>query len=280
MTEAVAGGILPAYDQRLCEQRVASLEDSLSKLRSTSKPKSKFSFKSSINARPAAPPTTTASTVESSTAADLAKPAAATSTTKITLSNHISKLLTFGDATGLQPAGDTVTPEQSVVITLGGLTGCFVDLTRAAPLSVNALHVQGLKRTVLYAGNVQGSVLLRDCVGCTIIVSAHQFRMHTSSATNVYLGISSNPVVEKCSGIRFGTFPLQAGSGATLEPYSKPEGDSDQLPYMVQDFDWMGTGQSPNWSSIGAAPFQLPINVSNDNLGSVLDELLPKVTPS
>lgn len=34
-----------------------------------------------------------------------------------------------------------------------------------------------------------------------------QFRMHTTTRTNVYLKISSNPVIEKCTNIGFGTPP-------------------------------------------------------------------------
>lgn len=81
---------------------------------------------------------------------------------------------------------------------------------------------------------MQGSILLNDCQDCTIIVSAHQvseaidcviespqtkvlqFRMHTTTRTNVYLTISSNPVIEKCTNIGFGT-PPSAVDGETAD---------------------------------------------------------------
>ncbi|ELU43348.1 TBCC domain-containing protein [Rhizoctonia solani AG-1 IA] len=237
VTEAMASGRLPAYDQRICEERVASLEGSLAKLRANAKPKSKFSFKSSVNAKPASQALNNSGTPTSPGASLVPKqPSTAAATAKISINNHDHKSLTFADAEGLDLS--SLSSAQSVVVTIGGLSNCFVDLARwvhrtaqvtsdshehhsGTPPIVNALHVQGLKRTVLYAGKIQGSVLLHDCIECTIIVSTHQFRMHTSNATNVFLEVLSNPVIEKCSDIRFGTYPPSDGTVATMEP-SRP----------------------------------------------------------
>ncbi|KAJ1310775.1 hypothetical protein OPQ81_009296 [Rhizoctonia solani] len=263
VTEAVASGHLPAYDQRLCEERVALLESLLGKLRVNAKPKSKFSFKSSVNSKTA--PQTSSNNDSSAPAISLAskQPSTTTSTTKISINNHHRKSLTLTNAEGLDSSG--INSAQSVVITIEGLSDCFVDLASGTSINVNALHVQGLKRTVLYAGKIQGSVLLHDCVECTIIVSTHQFRMHTSSAINVYLEVLSNPVIEKCNDIRFGCYPSSGGTVTTAEP-SGPGTSGNDLPYVVQDFDWMGATPSPHWSVIGSANFQLPITVSDGPL--------------
>ncbi|KAG8763902.1 hypothetical protein FRC11_009424 [Ceratobasidium sp. 423] len=273
VTEAVATGHLPAYDQRLCEERVASLESSLAKLRANAKPKSKFSFKSSVNVK-SPPQASSNNSAPTAPGVGLAsKPSSTpTTTTKISINNHNHKSLTFADAEGLDLSG--LNSARSIVITIGGLSDCFVDLASGKSTNVNALHVQGLKRTVLYAGKIQGSVLLHDCVECTII-----FRMHTSKTTNVYLEVLSNPVIEKCNDIRFGTYPSGSGTVTTAEP-SKPGVSGNDLPYIVQDFDWMGATPSPNWSSIGSATSQLPITASSDSLDSILDKLLPQITPN
>ncbi|QRW05726.1 tubulin-specific chaperone C [Ceratobasidium sp. AG-Ba] len=119
LTEAVSVGILPSYDHELCQQRLTALEESLSKARAASKPKSKFSFKSTANARPA-------------TVASTPKPApkpvelpTASSTAEIALTGHAHKYLTLQNATGA-----TLNDVQSLVITIKGLSDCFVDLTR------------------------------------------------------------------------------------------------------------------------------------------------------
>ncbi|CAE6532081.1 unnamed protein product [Rhizoctonia solani] len=270
VTEAMATGHLPAYDQRLCEERVASLESSLAKLRANAKPKSKFSFKSSVNVK-SVPQTSSNNSAPTALGVGLAsnQSSPTTTTNKISINNHQHKLLTLADAEGLDPS--RLNSAQSVVITIGGLSDCFVDLASGTSTNVNALHVQGLKRTVLYAGKIQGSVLLHDCVECTII-----FRMHTSKTTNVYLEVLSNPVIEKCNDIRFGIYPSSSGTVAT-EP-SGSEASGKGLPYVVQDFDWMGATPSPNWSSIGSTTFQPPITASRGSPGPILDKLLPQIT--
>ncbi|QRW19672.1 tubulin-specific chaperone C [Rhizoctonia solani] len=273
VTEAMASGRLPAYDQRL-----SSLEGSLAKLRANAKPKSKFSFKSSVNAKPASQALNNGGTPTSPGASLVPKrPSTAAATAKISINNHDHKSLTFTDAEGLDLS--SLSSAQSVVVTIGGLSNCFVDLASGTPPIVNALHVQGLKRTVLYAGKIQGSVLLHDCIECTIIVSTHQFRMHTSNATNVFLEVLSNPVIEKCNDIRFGTYPPSDGTVATMEP-SRPGMSGDSLPYVVQDFDWMGATPSPHWSTIGSATFHLPITASDGTFDSLLGKLLPQIASS
>ncbi|CAE7228911.1 unnamed protein product [Rhizoctonia solani] len=276
VNEAVATGHLPTYDQRLCEERVSSLESSLAKLRANTKPKSKFSFKSSINPKPTAQtPSNNSASNASGVGLASKQPSTATSTARISINNHHHKLLTFANAEGWDPSGST--SEQSVVITIGELSDCFVDLVSGISPNVNALHVQGLKRTVLYAGKIQGSVLLHDCVQCTIIVSTHQFRMHTSNTTDVYLDVSSNPVIEKCGDIRFGSYPSSGGTATAAEP-SRPEMSGNGLPYVVQDFDWMGATPSPHWSVIDSPTFQLPTAASSDSPDPILNKLLPQFT--
>jgi len=100
--------------------------------------------------------------------------------------------------------------------------------------------------------------------------------MHASSATHAYLKISSNPVIEKCTDIGFG--PLPSGLDPPSEATDNADEQTDFLPYIVQDFDWIGTSHSPNWSPIGRANFQLPVLLSEDNLDSVLGAFLPQVS--
>ncbi|KAG8742115.1 hypothetical protein FRC10_001985 [Ceratobasidium sp. 414] len=274
LTEAITIGILPTYDQRLCEQRVVTLEESLSKARSASKPKSKFSFKSTATVRPtASPPTKTSPSAGQSISAvsvpptphsGAPEPSTHSSAAEITLAGHTRRYLTFQDAAGADLLNST-TPAQSLVMTIKGLNNCFVDLASTAA-RVNAIHVQGLRRTVLYAGDMQGSILLHDCYGCTIVVSSHQFRMHTSDSTHVYLKVASNPVIEKCTNIGFGPFPSTD---------STPKGS---ISYTVQDFDWMADSHSPNWHAIERTDFQLPAFILENELDTTLSTILPRAS--
>ncbi|KAG8697707.1 hypothetical protein FRC09_007686 [Ceratobasidium sp. 395] len=268
LTEAVTAGFLPAYDQRLCEQRVFALEESLSRARSASKPKSKFSFKSAANAR--SPPTKPVIATGQSDPSPNAIPTPAFDTpasstkglaTEIVLADYTHRYLSLRDATGADTLDDA-TSAQSLVVTIKNLSNCLVDLTSAVG-NINAIHVQGLKRTLLYAGNIQGSILLHDCHECTIIVSPHQFRMHTSDSSHVYLKVTSNPVIEKCTNIGFGPFPI---ADLTTETISG-------------DFDWMGDSQSPNWHPIGHTNFQLPSFIADGELDIILSAVLPQ-TPA
>ncbi|KAG9104685.1 hypothetical protein FRC06_000071 [Ceratobasidium sp. 370] len=278
LTEAVTAGILPTYDQRLCEQRVVALEELSSKARSASKPKSKFSFKSTATVRStASPPTKVSSSAGQSISAvstastphsGASEPSTKSSAAEIILAGHTHRYLTLQDAAGADSLNDT-TPAHSLVLTVKGLHNCFVNLA-SATTKVNAIHVQDLKRTVLYAGDVQGSILLHDCYQCTIIVSSHQFRMHTSDSTHVYLKVPSNPVIEKCANIGFGPFPSM---DSTLGSASEPE---DVISYTVQDFDWVADSQSPNWHAIGRTGFQIPAFIPENELDIALDTILPR----
>ncbi|KAG8740387.1 hypothetical protein FRC12_016015 [Ceratobasidium sp. 428] len=95
--------------------------------------------------------------------------------------------------------------------------------------------------------------------------------MHTSDSSHVYLKVTSNPVIEKCTNIGFGPFPI---ADLTTETIS---GSKDSMLYTVQDFDWMGDSQSPNWHPIGHTNFQLPSSIADGELDIILGAVLPQM---
>jgi hypothetical protein len=65
--------------------------------------------------------------------------------------------------------------------------------------------------------------------------------MHTSTFIDVVLGISSNPIIEHCSNVRFASSNGVGATGATTQ-------EAGSLPYVPQDFSHIRGTPSPNWS--------------------------------
>lgn len=105
-----------------------------------------------------------------------------------------------------------------------------------------------------------GSAMLSEMVDCLVIVGAQQvcvffflfispgfplksfveqFRIHSSTNTQVLLNVASLPVIEHCTNLAFGPCPLFLLSTLPAVYESKH--------IHVQDFDWVRGGQSPNW---------------------------------
>ncbi|KAL1680657.1 tubulin binding cofactor C-domain-containing protein [Schizophyllum commune] len=290
-TLADASGSLPSYDQRQYELQVKTLEKSVEELRSTTV-KPKFAFKrkatSSQSSTPSAPTTP--------------KPAADTSTpppaetdashvapsTNLLLSSHKSRYLTVADL----PAPF----KQESDLALADLEGCVVDLLGRADLSggavdvdslgrvgvdgstlrdpsllnISAVHIRSISDSLIVLPLISGSVMLHDITRSVVVVGCHQFRMHTSKAVDVYLSITSNPIIEHCSKIRFA-------------PYSTalaPNAPSDGL-QSIQDFSHIRATPSPNWTRLPSeeqADIPGLLQLAKDN-ASDLSGMLAKVLP-
>lgn len=67
------------------------------------------------------------------------------------------------------------------------------------------------------------------------MLESAQVRVHSSTATDLYLSVQSHPIVEDCSAMLFAPHP------AVGVPESGGKwGD-------VHDFGWLRAGPSPNW---------------------------------
>uniref|UniRef100_A0A060T541 ARAD1C08822p n=1 Tax=Blastobotrys adeninivorans TaxID=409370 RepID=A0A060T541_BLAAD len=104
----------------------------------------------------------------------------------------------------------------STTAKLDNISKCFVYITGEGPV---------------YLTNVKDSILAINC---------HQFRMHSSNDTQVYISCKSRrPIIEKCSGIGFGQFPSQLAEGKDVYEWE-----------AIDDFNWLRPSQSPHWSQI------------------------------
>ncbi|KII91822.1 hypothetical protein PLICRDRAFT_38679 [Plicaturopsis crispa FD-325 SS-3] len=271
-----ATGSLPSYDQRQREVQLKELEQTLDELRAASAPKSKFAFKRKASKPPSAA-TPSAPKLESSVDGapkpPLPEPAAGTLSTNLTLSSHSNKYLDRG----FLPPSSHLSSQSD--LTISELVGCVVDLLPStdagdtAQLDISALHIQKLADTVLLLPTIKGSVLLHDLTRCVIVVGCHQFRMHASTAVDVYLHIPSNPVIEHCSRIRFAAYP------ASFFPNTLGAEERQRSNHLaVQDFSHIRATPSPNWAAMQDDRANIWSQIRSDACSDVakgLDALLP-----
>ncbi|KAL1968231.1 hypothetical protein VTN77DRAFT_2066 [Rasamsonia byssochlamydoides] len=131
----------------------------------------------------------------------------------------------------------------SVPASITSLRHCVVDMsiptTNGKPYA--SLTIKGVKESLLICGQVEGPAHITGVEHSVIVVSCRQFRMHNCVDVDVYLSCSSNPIIEDCSGIRFGRIPK-----AYALDQNQPD-DSDRW-NQVEDFKWIKAEPSPNWS--------------------------------
>ncbi|KAG9226729.1 hypothetical protein CCMSSC00406_0008429 [Pleurotus cornucopiae] len=245
-------GTLPSYDQRQHEQRVKTLEQSLEKLRAA-QPKSKFTFKRKANGS-AKPP--------SSQKPSEPPRSEAPSSSNLILSSHHDAYLGWHNI-------PIATAGSSSDATIRDLTNCIVNLASQTTggVQITALHIHNLKNCLLLLPDITGSVMLHDLNRCSIVVGCHQFRMHTSKDVDVFVSISSSPIVEGCSRIRF----CRRSDPSSRQLQSEP--------LMVQDFSHIRPTPSPNWSLLpdgSTPPDSLPdSDMGPDEVAKLLDVTLP-----
>ncbi|KAF9993817.1 hypothetical protein BGZ80_010367 [Entomortierella chlamydospora] len=245
VTEKIA--ILPPYDARMCVEAIKSMSEQLSLLRTKLVPKPKFSFKS----RKAGSATSSSTSSPASTP----KPASSPKPTTTTSAIDQSLFMKFEDRTGEHIfIGSLPRPQDDGVakdVALTNLTDCTINLVHDIPLG--AIHIKNLKRCTLVIPPVSGSILLHDCEGCTLIGACHQSRMHTSRNMDIYLHVTSEPIIEDCTDMRFAPY------GQILPPeqldrlFEVAQLNASKNYYdKVKDFNWLRQQQSPNWRLLEA----------------------------
>ncbi|KAL6252352.1 hypothetical protein RBB50_000070 [Rhinocladiella similis] len=135
---------------------------------------------------------------------------------------------------------------------LSKLTNCVLDLsvptTATAPFA--SITITSINTSLLLCGSVFGPAHITGVKNSILVLGCRQFRMHECHNVDVYLYCTSRPIIEDCSGIRFTPLPklhadLVRASQGTSSP---PPNQWDQ----VDDFKWLKTEPSPNWSVLPA----------------------------
>ncbi|EIW53351.1 uncharacterized protein TRAVEDRAFT_31546 [Trametes versicolor FP-101664 SS1] len=270
LTDAIS--FIPGYDQRQCENKLKDIEAQIEALRVTAAPKSKFAFK-----RKAAKPSSSVMTPVAPPKQIIAGESTATPPQD---NSHSSGLSLSGHTHGYLTVSSLSAPWSAASdLTISDLDHCVVNLvpSRANPdapadLAFNALHVRNVTNSVLILPVIPGSALLHDMKNCVIALGSRQFRMHTSSAVDVYISIASNPIIEHCSAIRFADYP-----SCLLSPSAKIAQDAKSNYLAVQDFSHIRATPSPNWLPLpeGGRVADDRWPVSRADPKEVLETLLP-----
>ncbi|KAL1463645.1 hypothetical protein WDU94_015382 [Cyamophila willieti] len=98
----------------------------------------------------------------------------------------------------------------------------------------------------LATGPIVGSISVRDCVDCTLVVAASQFRMRDCTSMDVLLYCPTQPCIESSSQIGFGCYELFYDSIA--DHFSKCNLDVwNNSWYNIYDFTPSKQTNEPNW---------------------------------
>ncbi|KAK0625259.1 tubulin binding cofactor C-domain-containing protein [Bombardia bombarda] len=160
---------------------------------------------------------------------------------------------------------------------LTNLSGCVVDMS--VPTSAGAgavpfasLALKDIKRSLIVAGRVSGSVHITGVRDSVLVVVARQVRIHECEGVDVYLWCGSHPIVEGCRGMRF----APVAGGYTTDQETEENNQWDQ----VDDFKWLKADHSPNWSVLPEGeriPEEVWKNVVPGGPGVGVDDILKKV---
>jgi tubulin-specific chaperone C len=151
--------------------------------------------------------------------------------------------------------------------TISRLTSCVLDLSSATPsASKNSstgspsplanLTITHVSDSLLSCGTVNGPAHVTDLKNSVLVITCRQLRMHECHDVVVYLHCTSRPIIEDCSGVKFTTLPqthldlVQLAQSNITSSEGAPGSlhDSKNMYDQVDDFKWLKSEPSPNWS--------------------------------
>ncbi|KAI0006737.1 TBCC-domain-containing protein [Xylariaceae sp. FL0662B] len=264
-----AADYIPAYDQRTYSQAIKALTEKFNETTGRFAPKSRFQFKprASKPTSETQPPADSRilnpfSKGESEEAIsdtekrdavsglpsfpkdynlELSQPGSSSGGVRKP-SFSTAKNIAISDQTGLHIMLPSTASRATSSGSLTNLERCIVDMT--VPTSAGApfagLTLKNIKESLIIAGQVSGPVHITGLENSVVVVAAQQARIHECKNVDVYLHCTSHPIIEDCSGMRFAPLP------EVYRAKSKISGTNqwDQ----VDDFKWLKSEPSPNWS--------------------------------
>ncbi|KAK2744002.1 hypothetical protein FQN57_004455 [Myotisia sp. PD_48] len=290
-----ASSYIPAYDQRIYGEAIKALQDKLGETREIIAPRRKFAFKTARKNAAAVPssvaPEDAAVSPSSASGRTLPPyhgssqslneqktvplkdhneennasqdtPSTSTSGSTLSIASHFGIYLTLGVSDIYTNVPVSITSIQQSVIDMSKLT--------ANGRSFAALTMKSLSKSVVICGHVNGAAHITAVDHSVIVVQCHQFRMHDCKNVDVFLHCSSKPIIEGCSNIRFSSIP----------PHYVEDDAASQNPNMwseVQDFNWLKSEHSPNWSILGETdviPDEVWAGISSGDQKWTLDKIL------
>lgn len=212
---------LPQYDQKVYSEQLQKLADKVEAKTVKSKPK--FSFKK----RPA----------KSSSQKD------ETSSTGTTLNRDDETTPTQTSTPMFIDMRDsycTSAHDTPANLHISNLQHCLVKLT---DVTFSTAQIDDLKNCVILINNVEGPIHITNAQDCYFAVACHQLRIHKSNKVTMAVSCrSKRPIMEASTDMKFSTFPDQLN----IQNVELFEWDT------VDDFDWLKSTPSENWSRIDA----------------------------
>ncbi|KAL1990132.1 hypothetical protein VTN49DRAFT_5971 [Thermomyces lanuginosus] len=144
---------------------------------------------------------------------------------------------------GLHVMAPPTSSPNPVPASITSLRHCVVDMSPRSTEETKpyaSLTIKGVRESLLICGHVEGPAHITGVEHSVIVVACRQFRMHNCVDVDVYLSCTSNPIIEDCSGIRFGQIPKAYSLGQSF-PAEADRWDK------VEDFKWIKPEPSPNW---------------------------------
>lgn len=227
---------LTQYEIRQAQASLQKLQSSLAEKRDEALPKKKFAFRSR-NTGASKQPAPVQQTTDTS-ASDVAGTVvvdAAFSVDQCGFSNADNQVL-------IKQAEEI----QQRDVLLSHLTNCKVRFY-GCPSTVHIKNVRGCE---ILCGPVSSSVFVDQCTDSTLVVPCQQLRTHNTTATQIYLHVSSRAIIEDCHGVRFAPFTWTYPG---IHDHFKVAGlDPNRNNWTeVDDFNWLAAGTpSPNWTVI------------------------------
>ncbi|KAH8880354.1 hypothetical protein GQ53DRAFT_788736 [Thozetella sp. PMI_491] len=268
---ADAADYVPTYDQRTYTQAIKALTEQLNETTSKLAPRSRFQFKpratdapgdlrhdprglpgrSGISSSAAPAPASISTQAEQedevgelpSLSKDYNKEIARTTSIGIRKpSFSAARNIVLSDHQKLHIILPTSAARATSAGALTNMKSCIVDMsvptTGGAPFA--SLALKSIENSLIIAGHVNGPAHITGIKNSIIVVAARQVRIHECENVDVYLHCTSRPIIEDCKGMRFAPTPKTY----ITEDRELGENQWDQ----VDDFKWLKTAHSPNWS--------------------------------
>ncbi|KAL2023687.1 hypothetical protein VTK56DRAFT_1401 [Thermocarpiscus australiensis] len=252
---ADAADYVPAYDQRAYSEAIKALKERLEETTAKWRPKARFQFKprtanagggSKPDARRLNPMPNTNTAAAGDAGSSSSAPAAAEGVQKqsstpgprnIALSDfHRVHIIHPPPPATADVSTCTLTDVQRSVIDMSAQPnssrrGSFASLT-----------LKNIAGSVILAGRIDGPAHITGVRDSVVMVIARQVRIHECENVSFYLHCVSRPIIEDCKGVRFARAP---------EAYlTEKEKNETNLWDQVDDFKWLKTTASPNWSLV------------------------------
>lgn len=227
-------GLLSRYDktyyQKLWEEKLQKLND----LKNEIFPKKKFTFSSKFQKKKEQTSSTTNTSNNNNNNTPAKNDEIVINETDLVISNVENKTLKYNknDAEVLN--------KNNVIISDAKNSQIYVLM------NYKSFYIKNASNCKIYIGSVSGGCHITNCHDCEIFLACHQLRIHSTTNTQFYVMINSNPIIEQTHSVKF--HPLKISYPDYDKNISEAKIDVHNNKWnLVQDFQWLKKDKSPNF---------------------------------